>query len=446
MWGATINFNLPNGYYYLGNDAGDNGVPAYDGSNFEANFYMCPAYSATVNEQNYLGGDSEKPLITTFKSFFDADKNQGKTYSWAVWFIEAATGDNAGYFYIKHRDSGQYLIANDNTSPKANRRRVNLGPTSEPGNDCLFKIQSDDEGVTYYISSKTKANGNNKYLNPSSANLDNIAATSANDNTGGIIGFWSAKNKNSAWHFVLVPTEKPTITYDNTTNEVTMVSATTGATIYYTTDGSEPDKDHVGGSNPTKQYDPNSKPTISTPTIIKAIAVADSYDVSEVRSLSIQKVETPIKSISSTGMIELSSATPFSSIYYTIGNTEPEDPTTSSNLYTVPLDNAVGKYIKAIGVKEGWINSDILSTGQIQLQCATPVITRVGKTFTISCSLPADATLYYSINGGSETLYSGPVAFTNDQLPMTVTAVAKHSSFTDSEEASVVLHNGSGSC
>ena len=444
MWGATIDFNLPNGYYYLGNDAGDNGVPAYDGSNFEANFYMCPAYSATVNEQNYLGGDSEKPLITTFKSFFDADKNQGKTYSWAVWFIEAATGDNAGYFYIKHRDSGQYLIANDNTSPKANRRRVNLGPTSEPGNDCLFKIQSDDEGVTYYISSKTKANGNNKYLNPSSANLDNIAATSANDNTGGIIGFWSAKNKNSAWHFVLVPTEKPTITYDNTTNEVTMVSATTGATIYYTTDGSEPDKDHVGGSNPTKQYDPNSKPTISTPMIIKAIAVADSYDVSEVRSLSIQKVETPIKSISATGMIELSSATPFSSIYYTVGNTEPEDPTTSSNLYTVPLDNVVGKYIKAIGVKEGWINSDILSTGQIQLQCATPVITRVGKTFTISCSLPADATLYYSINGGSETLYSGPVAFTNDQLPMTVTAVAKHSSFTDSEEASVVLHNGSG--
>ena len=92
VWGATINFNLPNGYYYLGNDAGDNGVPAYDGSNFKANFYMCPAYSATVNEQNYLGGDSKKPLITTFKSFFDADKNQGKTYSWAVWYKIALNG------------------------------------------------------------------------------------------------------------------------------------------------------------------------------------------------------------------------------------------------------------------------------------------------------------------------------------------------------------------
>ena len=441
VWGATINFNQPDGYYYLGNDAGDNGIDPYNGSDFNANFYMCPAYSATVSDRNYLGGDSEKPLITTFKSF----STTTKTYSWAVWYIEAATGSNAGCFYIKHRDSGKYLVANDNSSPAATRRRVNLGPTAKPdGNDGLFYIQSDNDGTTYYIYPKEKKSGNNKYLTPSNGNKDDLSATNANDWTGGIIGFYTVKVKNSAWHFVQVPTEKPTITYDNTTNEVTMVSATTGATIYYTTDGSEPDKDHVGGSNPTKQYDSNSKPTISTPTTIKAIAVADNYDVSEVRSLSIQKVETPIKSISATGMIELSSATPSSVIYYTIGDTEPEDPTASSTLYTGPLDNVIGKYIKAIGVKEGWINSDILSTGQIQLQCATPVITRVGMTFTISCVMPADAAIYYSINGGSETLYSGPVAFTNDQLPITVTAVAKHSGYTDSEEASITLRNGSG--
>ena len=441
VWGATIDFNQP-GYYYLGNDAGDNGVPTYDGSDFNANFYMCPAYSTTKNERNYLGGDSEKPLITTYKSF----SNNTKTYSWAVWYIEAATGSNAGLFYIKHRDSGKYLVANDNSSPATTRRRVNLGPTTKPdGNDGLFYIKSDNDGTTYYIYPKEKkSDNNNKYLTPSNGNKDDLSATSANSWTGGIIGFYTATTKNSAWHFVLVPTEKPTITYDNTTNEVTMVSATTGATIYYTTDGSEPDKEHVGGSNPTKQYDPDSKPTISTPTNIKAIAVADNYDVSEVRSLSIQKVETPIKSISATGMIELSSATPSSVIYYTIGDTEPEDPTASSTLYTDPLDNAIGKYIKAIGVKEGWINSDILSTGQIQLQCATPVITRVGMTFTISCVMPADAAIYYSINGGSETLYSGPVAFTNDQLPITVTAVAKHSGYMDSEETSITLRNGSG--
>ena len=400
MWGATINFNQPDGYYYLGNDAGENGIDPYNASDFNANFYMCPAYSTTVSEENYLGGDSEKPLITTYKSF----STTTKTYSWAVWYIEAATGSNEGFFYIKHRDSGKYLVANDNNSPAATRRRVNLGPTTKPdGNDGLFYIKSDDNGTTYYIYPKEKTSVNNKYLTPSNGNKDDLSATSANIWTGGIIGFYTAKVKNSAWHLVLVPTEKPTITYDNTTNEVTMISATTGATIYYTTDSSEPDKDHVGGSNPTKQYDPNSKPTISTPTIIKAIAVADNYDVSEVRSLSIQKVETPIKSISATGMIELSSATPSSVIYYIIGDTEPEDPTTSSTLYTNPLDNAIGKYIKAIGVKEGWINSDILSTGLIQLQCATPVITRVGKTFTISCVMPADASTTNNSNCSSQT-------------------------------------------
>ena len=40
-------FDLPNGYYFLGNEANANSIPKYDGSNFAANFYMCPAYHTT---------------------------------------------------------------------------------------------------------------------------------------------------------------------------------------------------------------------------------------------------------------------------------------------------------------------------------------------------------------------------------------------------------------
>ena len=173
IWAATIDFNLPNGYYFLGNQAGDNGVVAYNGNSFSANYYMCPAYSETVNSENYLGGDSNKPLITTFKSFSDNSKNQGKTYMYAIWHIEAATGNNAGYFYIKHYESNKYLVANDNTEPAETRRRVNLAPidpdnpTAKPGNDGLFKIQSNDNGVTFYIAPKEKHvvnnDGDNKY-------------------------------------------------------------------------------------------------------------------------------------------------------------------------------------------------------------------------------------------------------------------------------------------
>lgn len=275
LWAATKTFDLPNGYYYLGNEAGNNGVPQYDDSDFAANFYMCPAYSTTVDEQNYLGGDSEKPLITTFKSFSD-NTNQGKTYSWAVWYIEAATGDNTGYFYIKHRDSDKYLIANDNNLPKASRRRVNLGPKSNPNEDCLFKIQSDDNGTTYYITSKTKFDGANKYLNPSSANIDNIAATDANDNTGGILGFWKEKTTNSAWHFVQVPCDIPVITYDKTNNKVIITSGTKGANIYYTLDETPPTSEKTAYGDPFE---------VTGPTTIKAIATKSGYADSEIASV-----------------------------------------------------------------------------------------------------------------------------------------------------------------
>ncbi len=281
MWAATKDFDLPNGYYYLGNHADNNGVDPFDVDNFEANFYMCPAYSNTVDDKNYLGSDGTKPLITTFKSFSDNTKNKGKTYSWAVWYIEAATGDNTGFFYIRHRDTGQYLVANDNTSPKSNRRRVNLGPTTKPKadgseGDGLFKIQSDDNGVTYYISSKTKSDGGNKYVNPSKGNLDYLAATSDNDKTGGILGFWSEKTTNSAWHFVQVPCDTPVITYNNNNNEVT-ITGMEGASFYYTTNGTVPDPSDTGGDKPTMVYDPNSKPTVTSSTTIQAVATLTGY-------------------------------------------------------------------------------------------------------------------------------------------------------------------------
>lgn len=277
-WGQTIDFNLPNGYYYLGNQAGDNGVPKYDESTFSANYYMCPAYSTTVNEKNYLGGDPSKPLITTFKSF----PNNGKTYSYAVWYIEAATGDNAGYFYIKHRDSGQYMVANDNSSPKTSRRRVNLGPISDPGDDALFRIQSDDDGATFYISSKTKADGDNKYLSPSNGNKDYLWATGDNSDTGGIIGFYKDKIKNQSWHFIPVPCDNPVITYDNTTNKVTITTTMEGADIHYTVDGTT-----TPTSSDGIQYNGEPFSLSSDQLTIKAVVSKTGYADSEVNTTTI---------------------------------------------------------------------------------------------------------------------------------------------------------------
>ena len=364
VWSDPIDFNLPNGYYYFGNEAGANDIPQYDASNFSENFYMCPVYSTNVVAKNYLDGDKDKPLITSFKSFSNSNKNQGKTYSWAVWYIEAATGDNAGYFYIKHRDSGQYLVANDNTTPATNRRRVNLAPidpsnpTAKPGNDGMFKIQSDDDGETYYISSKTKSAGSNKYLNPSKGNKDYLYATSDNSDTGGIFGFYSDKGTNSAWHFVQVPCETPVITYDNTNHKVT-ISGVDGASFYYTRNNE---------SDPTSESTPYDGPfEVTGNTTIKAIAAKSGYANSEIASVRI--VLTPTITLAQTeytyngSSIEpevtsvMDGTTPIDVNEYTVSYTDYTDAGTAH----VNIEDKAGDNLIVYGSKDFTINPKALA-------------------------------------------------------------------------------------
>ena len=228
------------------------------------------------------------------------------------------------------------------------------------------------------------------------------------------------------------PCATPVITFDYTTSKVSISCTTPSSTIYYTTDG----------STPTTSSTPYSEPfSVNSTTTIKAIATHTIYPTSDVAELAITQVATPTIQDNGSNAISITSDTPGATIYYT---TDGSIPTTSSAVYSSPLtDNVSNVTIKAIAVKENMITSDV-GSGSVKLQCATPVITRDGMTFTLSCDKPSDAALYYSLGGGTETLYSGPVAFTSDQLPMTVTAVARHSDYTESEEASMEMINGSG--
>ena len=347
---GTMDFNLPDGYYYLGNEAGDNGISKYVDSNFEANFYMCPANSSTVDENNYLGGDVAKPLITTFKSFSDNKKNNGKTYLWAVWYIEAATGDNAGCFYIRHKETGKYLVANDNTLPTATRRRVNLGPIEKPeGTDGLFKIQSDDTGKTYYIYPKEKKSDGNKYLTPSNGNKDQLDANNANSNTGGILGFYTSNKTNSAWHFVPAPCDPPVIT--NNFDGTFTLTAETGATIYYTTNGDTPTLETMTkGSTPVNVNQPGTM----TLTLIKAIAkVASNESPSIVTTYELPQCAKPIIKVSG-GYVTISCATAGATIHYTKDDTPA---TSSSTNYETPFAKGDAITIRAIATSPGYVIS-----------------------------------------------------------------------------------------
>ncbi len=309
----------------------------------------------------------------------------------------------------------------------------------------LKPVISDVNGTenTFTITSPAAVFSTIRYTTDGSTIPDASTGTSATSGSPiTITGNWSVQAVGVFESFVtpvagpkeLAPAgcAKPVITYDYTTSKVSISCTTPNSTIYYTTDG----------STPTSSSTPYSAPfSVDGPTTVKAIATHATLPSSAVAELAITQVATPTIQNNGSNAISITSTTPGAIIYYTIDGS---DPTTSSTRYITPLtDNVSNVTIKAIAIKANAIPSAV-GSGSVVLQCATPVITRVGLKFTLSCSMPTDAKLYYTLGTGSETLYSGPVAFTADQMPTTVTAVARHSNYTDSEEASMELKTGSG--
>ena len=230
------------------------------------------------------------------------------------------------------------------------------------------------------------------------------------------------------------PYTTPTITFDNTTSKATITCAD-ATNIYYTSSGSDP----VVGTSPTYSVPLD----VTTHTTVKAVATHAGYLASEVATLALGQVAPPSFQVNSSNAIAITSATDGATIHYTLDGSTP---TTLSPQYNAPMQEGVSNVtINAIAVKEGMITSAV-GSDKLKLQCATPVITRDGMTFTLSCSLPAAATLYYKLGAdGALTAYSEPVAFTSDILPKTVYAVARHSDYNESDEASFVIEKGDGS-
>ena len=135
---------------------------------------------------------------------------------------------------------------------------------------------------------------------------------------------------------------------------VTLATATEGATIYYTTNGGEPKDTSPVYTSPI---------TVNSGMTIKAVAVKDGMDDSDVATFTytIKPVETPTASVAGgtveqgTGVV-LATETEGAAIYYT---TDGSTPTTASTVYSSPIIINENKTIKAIAVKDGMPNSDI---------------------------------------------------------------------------------------
>ena len=233
------------------------------------------------------------------------------------------------------------------------------------------------------------------------------------------------------------PCATPDISFDYTTSTVTITCATTGATLYYTTDGGTPTTGSTEYNNPF---------SVASNVTIKAIATLTNWSNSAVAELTISQVATPTIQSDGNNAISITCTTPGATIYYT---TDGSTPTTGSSQYSTPLqENVSGVTIKAIATKENMIPSGV-GSGSVTLQCEAPSITRNSNTgFTLTCSLPVTgATIYYTTNGTTPTTSSSSVASggtVSSLFPVTVNAFAVATNYNNSSVTTVTLNEGMG--
>ncbi len=220
-------------------------------------------------------------------------------------------------------------------------------------------------------------------------------------------------------------------------SEITLSTETEGATIYYTTDGSDP----------TTESDVYTAPlSLSGDTTVKAIAVKDGMGQSDISTFIYVKkgrvadvtADTPSGKIDMPAKVTLSTPAEGATIYYT---TDGSDPTTESAVYAEPVSVTSNTTLKAIAVKEGFDNSRIAEFSY--WRDAAAAVTASPEAGTIS--MPADitlssategATIYYMTDGSDPTtesaVCSGPIHLTDTT---TIKAIAVKDGFENSETA-----------
>jgi hypothetical protein len=152
------------------------------------------------------------------------------------------------------------------------------------------------------------------------------------------------------------PTFSPAPGTYTSAQSVALSDTTSGATIYYTTDGSTPNTSSPKYTTPIP---------VSVTTTIKAMAAANGFNNSAVASgtytINLPTAATPTFSpapgtYGSAQSVTLSDTTSGSTIYYT---TDGSTPTTASSKYTAPIPVSVTTTIKAMAAANGFNNSAV---------------------------------------------------------------------------------------
>src|SRR5882762_1408427 len=220
---------------------------------------------------------------------------------------------------------------------------------------------------------------------------------------------------------------------------VTISDATSGATIYYTTDGSAPTTSSAVYTGAL---------TFTQTTTLNAMAAASGMTNSAVASATYtvqQQVATPTFSpgggtYPGSVTVTISDATNGATIYYT---TDGSTPTTSSAVYSSALTFTQTTTLKAMAATSGMTNSAVASAAYaVQQPVVTPTFSPGGGTYTglVTVTISdatSGATIYYTTDGSTPTtssaVYTTPLTFTRTT---TLKAMAAATGMTNSAVSS----------
>ena len=346
--------------------------------------------SFTSSENN--SGIKATVGLGIFTSVFTISGNAGvagATVSWSGTASGSTTADGSGNYTTSSLGPGSYTITPSKTgysfSPSNSSQTITAAditgvnftatqivvatPTFSPvagayGPSQSVTVSDTDSGLAgfamyYTTDGSTPTTGSTPYtgaITVSSSLTLKVLATAtgyANSNIGS-----AAYTINGA---VATPTFSPVAGSYGPTQSVTISTSTSGASIFYTTDGSTP----TSGSTPY-----TTPVSVSSSLTLKAIATKTDFSDSAVGSAAYTingAVATPTFSpvagtYSGTQSVTISSATAGASIFYT---TDGSTPTSGSTPYTTPVSVSSSLTVKALATKSNFSDSAIGSAAYV---------------------------------------------------------------------------------
>jgi hypothetical protein len=190
-----------------------------------------------------------------------------------------------------------------------------------------------------------------------------------------------------------------------TTQTVSITDGTSGAAIYFTTDGTTPSP----GTGSTQQY--LAPFTLSAPATVKAIATESGFQASAPGSATytFQKASPPVVTpksgtIATTQTINLTDTTTDAAIYFTTDGTVPAPGQGTTQQFSTPFTLSASGPLKAIAIATGYLDSALTTTSFTLQRATNPTLSPTGGA--ISSTQPitlADTTtgavIYYTTDG-----------------------------------------------